>query len=330
MKFFQFVEIAVVGLAVSLVGCSNHARESAPDSTVQVPAESPKPVPAEHPSTPVAHPPVAHPVPQHAAGGHSPAKVAVDSAPHPVGAGVVVGPPLHPGGIGHVGPLPAPPPPPTPVSGHPDAAAVPADDSISLHEESWFNQLKQGNIEYHVPPEMKWKEASTVTVVIHGYKAGSASVLSEATGSGALKVSDQMRVLLTDPDNPDEFTMTRQPGTDDVQFVPIDGTTIWNWSVVPKYTTKVPQKLLISAWVIYPDGNNVDQELPVYNATVAIHVPGIGDALRRLVEGDPEYWLKYGLPGGGGFVFVAGIVAWWVKRRAGTKGESVKAESSKT
>ena len=49
---------------------------------------------------------------------------------------------------------------------------------------------------------------------------------------------------------------------------------------------------------------NTQRELPVYKAAVDIHVPGLFECVKRLFEGDPVYWLKYGLPGGAGFVFV--------------------------
>jgi hypothetical protein len=41
--------------------------------------------------------------------------------------------------------------------------------------------------------------------------------------------------------------------------------------------------------------------------------------LKRLIEGDSDYWLHYGLPGGGGFVFFSGIVTVLLKRASGKK-----------
>ena len=164
---------------------------------------------------------------------------------------------------------------------------------------------------------MKWKEGSTVSVVLHGYQSVGGAAPADQTGSGELKVSDRMKVVLTDPENPDEFSIAKQQGTEDIQFVPENGTATWNWSVTPNYTAKGPQKLVISAWVIYPDGGDrVSQQLPVYQAAVNVRVPEFSDIVRRMVEGDPEYWVKYGLPGGSGFLFVAGFVTWLLQRRS--------------
>ncbi len=173
----------------------------------------------------------------------------------------------------------------------------------------WFAQLQQGNLQYKVPTTMFWKVSSTVTVRIEGPRATASSALPDASGSGTVKVSDRMKVILSCPDNPDEFTIARQEGTDDIQFVPADSYTSWNWSVTPKYTGP-RQKLSIKAWVLYPGSDEkVRLELPVYTANIDVHVPGLGESLKRLFEGDPDYWLRYGLPGGGGFIFVAGVLA---------------------
>jgi len=166
---------------------------------------------------------------------------------------------------------------------------------------------------------MFWKEGSTVTVVVQGPQAPASSGLKEPTGTGGIKVSNRMKVVISCPDNPDEFTIAPEDGTSDIQFVPTNSSTTWNWSVTPKYTGR-RQQLQISAWVLYPgQDDKILMQLPVYTATVNVNVPGIGEALKRLIEGDPDYWLKYGLPGGGGFVFVAGIITWFVRRRAKRK-----------
>jgi len=52
---------------------------------------------------------------------------------------------------------------------------------------------------------------------------------------------------------------------------------------------------------------------------VNVHVPSLGECIKRLFEGDPDYWLKYGLPGGAGFIFVSGLVTgiwkWFARKR---------------
>jgi hypothetical protein len=166
---------------------------------------------------------------------------------------------------------------------------------------------------------MLWKEASTVSVVILGPQAPASSGLAGATGTGQLKVSNRMRVVVSSPNNPDEFAIAPEGGTTEIQFVPTNGSTTWSWSVTPKYTGR-SQRLQVQAWVLYPgQDDKILLQLPVYTSNVNVNVPGFGEAMKRLVEGDPDYWLKYGLPGGGGFVFVAGVIGWLFKRKSGKK-----------
>jgi hypothetical protein len=184
-------------------------------------------------------------------------------------------------------------------------------------EVAWFSKLQNGLLKQYVPPTMQWKVSSTVTVVVGGEKADTSSALPNATGSSPIKVSRQMKVIVFCPDNPDEFAIAAEPGTQDVQYVPEDGTTTWNYSVTPKYTGK-NQKIAIRAWVIYPGSTNAEHELPVYTAVVNVGVPSIGECIKRLVEGDPDYWVKYGLPGGAGFaalVTAYGIIRKWLRKK---------------
>jgi hypothetical protein len=191
--------------------------------------------------------------------------------------------------------------------------------SLGALAQQWFAQLQNGVIQYHVPGTMLWKVASTVTVVIQGPQAPASTSLRNATGSATIKVSDRMKVVISCPDNPDEFSIDREQGTDEIQFVPPDGSTTWNWSVTPKYTGR-SQKLSIAAWVLYPgQDDKVLRALPVYSATVDVDVPGFGESFKRLLEGDPDYWLHYGLPGGGGFIFFAGVVGAILKRNSNRK-----------
>jgi len=163
---------------------------------------------------------------------------------------------------------------------------------------------------------MQWKVPTTVTVQISGERAPTPAKLENQNGQSTLKVARQMKVLVSAPDNPDEFLIAPESDTQLVQYVPEDGPTTWHFSVTPRYTTS-NAKLVVQAWVVYDA--NTQQELPVYQQVVTVQIPSFGECVKRLLEGDPDYWLKYGLPGGGGFVFVSGLVValwrWLAKRR---------------
>jgi hypothetical protein len=194
-----------------------------------------------------------------------------------------------------------------------ESPATAAEPNYGQRVGDWYKQLKQGSIEYNVPSKMVWKVASTVTVVIHGYQAPKTSSLSEATGSGTLKVSDRMRVKLLCPDHPDEFTITNEDSNDDVRYVPADSTTTWRWQVTPNYPAK-GQKLVVQAWVLYPgQEDKYAQELPVYTATLDVDASLVANAERGFWS-DPGNWVKYMLPGGAGFLFLVGLIAWMKKK----------------
>jgi hypothetical protein len=197
-------------------------------------------------------------------------------------------------------------PPPHP----PQTAAANSPD-----ETEWFSRLKNGLLQYSVPETMLWKVSSTVTVQIQGEKVAAPGPIDHQTDQGAIKVARHMKVLVSAPDNPDEFTIAPESDTQLEQYVPEDGPTIWHFDVTPRYTAK-DQKLVVQAWVIYDA--NTQRELPVYRTVVNVHVPSLGECLKRLIEGDPDYWLKYGLPGGAGFIFLSGLVTgiWkWLTRK---------------
>ena len=179
----------------------------------------------------------------------------------------------------------------------------------------WFNKLANGLLQYSVPTTMLWKVPSTVTVQILGEKAPPPGPIDNQTGQASIKVARHMKVLVSAPDDPDEFSIAPESDTQLEQYVPEDGPTTWHFSVTPRYTAKA-QKLIVQAWVIYDA--NTERELPVYQAVVNVHVPSIGECVKRLFEGDPDYWLKYGLPGGAGFIFLSGVIAglWkWLKKK---------------
>jgi hypothetical protein len=205
-----------------------------------------------------------------------------------------------------VAPVVTPPPP------HPPQIAA----ADSPDETEWFSKLKNGLLQYSVPETMLWKVSSTVTVQIQGEKAGAAAPIDHQTDQGSIKVARHMKVLVSAPDNPDEFTIAPESDTQLEQYVPEDGPTVWHFDVTPRYTAKA-QKLVVQAWVIYDA--NTQRELPVYRTVVNVHVPSLGECIKRLFEGDPDYWLKYGLPGGAGFIFVSGLVTgiwkWFARKR---------------
>jgi hypothetical protein len=179
--------------------------------------------------------------------------------------------------------------------------------------QQWEKELKTGKIEYNLPTKMSLPDATTVSVVVHGYEDVSGSTLPGAKSADA-KVSQRMRVELSADTNPDEFKI-ESDGTDDVQLVPIDGTATWRWKVTPKQPA-ADQTLTIHALLVYPDDpNKADVEITSYTAEVSVQVGSLWEWLKYLFWNDPIGLLKYLLPGGAGFAFVAGLVAWWWKRR---------------
>jgi hypothetical protein len=200
---------------------------------------------------------------------------------------------------------------PPPDPGHPPVAANPDDET------EWFNKLKKGLLQYTVPDTMLWKVPSTVTVQINGEKNAAITPLDKQSGQASIKVARRMRVMVSAPANPDEFTIVPESDTQFEEYVPEDGLTTWHFSVTPRYTAS-SQQLVVRAWVIYDA--DTQRELPVYAQTVNVHVPGLLECLKRMIQGDPDYWVKYGLPGGAGFVFFSGLVTglWkWLRRKKG-------------
>jgi len=197
------------------------------------------------------------------------------------------------------------------------AAASPAAGGVDPYRESevraqWVKALKNGKIEYDVPVQMKLHETSVVTVVVHGFADTSPDSLPGAR-TGTLKVSPYMRMQLTADDNPDEFEIDPKVGA--VLPVPIDSSAKWTWNVVPKQPA-TNQKLTIEAFLVYSEnGDNPQELLPSYAATVSVSVPGFWESLREDFWNDPSAAIKYVLPGGAGFTVAAGLIVWWWKRK---------------
>lgn len=199
----------------------------------------------------------------------------------------------------------------------PDAGNKEYAEGLAIQQ--WEKELKTGKIEYNLPTKMSLPDATTVSVVVHGYEDVNAPVQAGAQ-SAALKVSQRMRVTLAAEENPDEFKIERD-GTDEVQLVPIDGTARWQWKVTPKEPA-TDQKLTIRALLVYPDDpNKADVEITSYTAEISVQVGSLWEWIKYLFWNDPVGLLKYLLPGGAGFAFVAGLVAWWWKRRHPEKKE---------
>ncbi|HEV2711190.1 MAG TPA: hypothetical protein VGU67_13330 [Edaphobacter sp.] len=186
----------------------------------------------------------------------------------------------------------------------------------------WVKALKNGKIEYLIPTQMKLHETSVVTVVVHGFADTSPNDLAGAK-EGILKVSPYMRMQLT-ADNPDEFEIDPKVGA--VLPVPIDSSAKWTWNVVPKQPAN-NQTLTIEAFLVYSEnGDNPQELLPSYVATVSVSVPGFWESLREEFWDDPSAAIKYLLPGGAGFTALAGLIVWWWKRRHPSESKADKEE----
>jgi hypothetical protein len=179
--------------------------------------------------------------------------------------------------------------------------------------QKWKKDLRTGKIDYNLPTKMSLPDATTVSVVVHGYEDVNGAVQA-GVKSAALKVSQRMRVTLGAEGNPDEFKI-EPDGSEDVQLVPIDGTATWQWKVTPKEPA-ADQKLTIRALLVYPDDpNKADVEITSYTAEVSVQVGSLWEWVKYLFWNDPMGLVKYVLPGGAGFAFVAGLVVWWWKRK---------------
>jgi hypothetical protein len=175
----------------------------------------------------------------------------------------------------------------------------------------WVKALKNGTIEYAIPVQMKFHETSVATVIVHGFADTSQNKLAGAK-EGTLKVSPYMRMQLT-ADDPDEFEIDPKVGA--VLPVPIDSSAKWTWNVKPNQPAKA-QRLTIEAFLVYSEnGDNPQELLPSYIATVNVSVPGFWEALREEFWNDPSAAIKYVLPGGAGFTALAGLIVWWWKRK---------------
>ncbi len=206
------------------------------------------------------------------------------------------------------------------------AATTPDPYALGNQVEAWKNSLKTGAIEYRVPTTMTAGIPSTVTVVIHGFQDTQSSSLPDATASGTLKVSSQMKAELLAPLSPGEFSIKSQAG-DPLQFVPNDGSATWIWNVTP--SNKAPnQQLQILVSLVYdgPSGQ-VQQTIAEKTYTVSVDVQKLTTTVAQSFWSDPIAWFKYVLPGGAGWGAIAAVASfiaglgWW-KRKKKASGDS--------
>ncbi len=265
-----------------------------PPATVHAPTETPEEAHVALSPPPLPPPPKAAPKPESS---ENPAPVEEAKPPAPVG--------VNPSGQGTPTPVP-------PVETKPAADTGSNEYAEGLAIQKWEKELKTGKIEYNLPTKMSLPDATTVSVVVHGYEDVSGPVPAGTQGA-PLKVSQRMRVELS-AENPNEFKI--EPiGTTDVQLIPIDGAARWQWKVTPKEPS-ANEKLTIRALLVYPnDPNKASVEITSYTAEVSVQVGSLWEWAKYLFWNDPVGLLKYLLPGGAGFAFVAGLVAWWWKRR---------------
>lgn len=191
----------------------------------------------------------------------------------------------------------------------------------------WVEHLKNGKIEYKVPPTMLLHKTATAAVVIHGYEDVDTTTLSDATGSGTLKQSERMKVELLAMDNPGDFTIALKDG-DSVRFVPVDSATTWLWNVTPN-ASGMKQKMLVRASIVYPGADDkTEQQLPDYTAIVEVDVPSVWTTMKENYQQDPLKWFSYVIPGGAGFTFLGGIAVWlWRRRHKDASADSGKADA---
>jgi hypothetical protein len=253
--------------------------------------------------------------------GHAPqADVAMIAAPDPP-----ISAPVHSGSIAppphatHTPPVQLAPPPPLPAVSQP----VHSDPAYSLGEQeaAWFQQLKNGSIVYDVPQQMTLGEPETVAVTIYGYKSAVPASQGDQTQPAQLKVAEFMRVEISQADNPNEFTIVHGDNPDE-QFVPLNGSQTWTWTVTPNHTGD-NQKLKFQAFVIYKDpAQNVQQPLDSTDKTVTVGTRSIGDLAHDAKDNfwlHPMNWVKYVLPGGGGFILL-GLLIGWLRKKSSKKG----------
>ena len=202
------------------------------------------------------------------------------------------------------------------------------DDAQALH--TWYGKLSQGWVRYTVPSPMvmerQYSASAFIPAVGSALAAPTADPQKTKTVDKSIKVAAYMSVALAAPDDPDSFTIT--PPAQACKFVSPDGDARWDFTVIPHHAGTNKQ-LTFTTSVLYGDGaaacdpNNV-KTIAVTTDTETVQVNllpgtrGMGHEAAESVVKDPGKWvgyLKYILPGGAIFTFIAGIIHWGQKRR---------------
>jgi hypothetical protein len=212
----------------------------------------------------------------------------------------------------------------------PDESPATSSDDLGVAEAKWFSQLPNGSIQYNVPPVMTIGQPSAVSVTINGYKAPPLPPQADGTAPAPLKVSEWMRVEISQPGNPDEFTIAGDPNQNP-QFVPIDAGATWTWTVTPTHLGQA-EKLQFRAYVLYRDDKSrVQRELPSTERVVTVRAEGVSGIARNVEDNfwlNPINWFKYMLPGGAGFAALVALIGWWQKRRNKPEADKVQAKNA--
>ncbi len=185
------------------------------------------------------------------------------------------------------------------------AMANPSEDTA---EETWFGSLKNGNIDWDVLPVMVVGQTKPVTVKIHGY-LDKGPALPNATGTDQIRVSTQMKAEMMSA-NGDDLTVVPLD-TQSQKYVPATGSTDWSWNVTPNHSGK--NKMLKLTVSVVMNGAP-DRSIDVYSKPFSIEAVSVRSA-RNFFEDHFQAIMKYFLlPGGGGFIILAGIIQLWRKR----------------
>lgn len=172
----------------------------------------------------------------------------------------------------------------------------------------WMNSLAEGSLSPQGETSMRVGQTYPWTATIVWPQSGSPTPQA-GPNAQTIKVSNHMKVLLDCPQDASEFKIVDN-GNSDEQFVLQGGTTTWTWNVTPQLSA-AHLRLRLRAWVI-DDNNDQIGPVQVYSQEITVHV----QTVRHMFLWQMEHNIWYWLPGGAGFVFLAGIVAWlWKQRR---------------
>jgi hypothetical protein len=201
-------------------------------------------------------------------------------------------------------------------------APPPALSSADAAYLQWHQSLPYGHIQDNIGTfsNMRLGVPYTVTVTIAGEKAAPLPTAPGTTQS-ALQVSDKMRVLLTNGvGQANGFTIVDADPVENPKPLAPDGTTQWNWTVTPNRLGNL--QLHVEAFVLKDDSDPIGYSYESYDRNVDVKSVTLWGYLTNgliYVLQHPAATIKYWLPGGGGAAILAGLFAWWKKRKSGAK-----------